>query len=190
MPLRNGKEYLTSHLCKCSVLYSNEMFDYKCSECFDLLTKNGIMSSKEYSYKCDEWVKNNIVDYVGRTFLERNKNITDQHLLNLLIAIFDNTGKYITAKTGLVLFKANRTNRRGHIVGSFVADWWNIKSLRVAAEQKWPSYMECYYGNYSESMEKWGGYKNENTIPPHKPVGKDGTWFYNEIINNLDVSQY
>jgi hypothetical protein len=190
MPLRNGKTYLKSHTCKCGKFYSNKEFDYQCSDCFNYLTKNGIMTSKEFSNKCDEWVTNNKIDEFGRKFLIQNKNITDQHLLNLLIAIFDNTGKYITADTALKLFKAHRTNRRGHIVGSFVADWWNIKSLGVSAEEKWPNYLDCYYGNYSEPMETWGGYRNEKTIPPHKPVGKDGRWLYCKIMHNLDISQY
>lgn len=190
MPLRNGKTYLTSHLCKCGDLYSNKDFDYKCSECFNYLDKNGIMSGKEFSEKCKEWVKNNTIDEFGCDFLSKNKNISDQHLLNLLSSIFNETGKYITTKTGLELFKVNRTNRRGHIVGSFIADWWNIKSLRVDAEKKWPSYLDCYYGNYSEDIEKWPGYKNETTIPPHKPVGINGPWFYNEIMCNLDIDQY
>lgn len=187
MPLRNGKEYLKSHLCKCRNLYSNKEFDYKCSECFNYLSKNGIMTSKEFSDKCNEWARNNAVDEIGGNFLLKNKNITDQHLLNLLTMIFKETGKYITEKIGLELFKANRTNRRGHIVGSFIADWWNIKSLRVSKEDKWPSYIDCYYGNYSEDMTTWSGH---NTIPPHKPVGINGPWFENKIMNNLDISQY
>lgn len=190
MPLKNGKQYLIPHLCKCGNFYSNKEFDYKCSDCFNYLSKNGIMTSKEFSDKCNEWVKNNIIDKFGSDFLLKNKNITDQHLLNLLSNIFTETGKYITAKTGLELFKAGRTNRRGHIVGSFVADWWNIKSRGVTPENKWPSYLDCYYGNYSEDMIVWPGYKNENTIPPHKPIGTKGPWFYNEIMCNLDVDQY
>jgi len=98
--------------------------------------------------------------------------------------------KDVTAETALILFKANRTNRRGHIVGSFVADWWNIKSMGVSEEQKWPSYLDCHYGNYSEDIAKWPGYKNETTIPPRKPIGKAGPWFDNQIMCNLTVSQY
>jgi len=187
MPLRNGKKYLISHLCKCGDLYSNEKFDYKCSECFEYLTKNGIMTSKEYSDKCDEWVKNNTIGETGRLFLLKNKNITDLHLFNLLTSILDTTGKYITEKVGLELFKAGRTNLRGHIVGSFVADWWNIKSLRVSDENKWPSYLDCYYGNYSEDMTKWSGHK---TIPPHNPCGPKNDMINNTIMNNLDLCQY
>lgn len=187
MPLRNGKKYLISHLCKCGDLYSNEKFDYKCSECFEYLTKNGIMTSKEYSDKCDEWVKNNTIGETGRLFLLKNKNITDLHLFNLLTSILETTGKYITEKVGLELFKAGRTNLRGHIVGSFVADWWNIKSLRVSDENKWPSYLDCYYGNYSEDMTKWSGHK---TIPPHNPCGPKNDMINNTIMNNLDLCQY
>ena len=187
MPLRNGKEYLTLHQCECRKFYSNKDFDYKCSDCFNYLSKNGIMTGKEFSDKCNKWVKNNTIDVVGRLFLLKNKNITDQHLLNLLSMIFKETGKYITEEVGLKLFKANRTNSRGHIIGSFIADWWNIKSLGVSKENKWPSYMDCYYGNYSEDMTIWSGHK---TIPPHKPIGINGPWFENEIMNNLDLDQY
>jgi len=179
MPLRNGKKYLKDHICKCKKFYSNELFDYKCSDCFDYLTKNGIMTGMEFSNKCDEWVKNNIIDEIGSNFLLKNKNITDQHLLNLLTLIFKETGKYITEKVGMELFKVNRTNRRGHIVGSFIADWWNIKS-----KGEWPPYLDCYYGNYSEDMTKWSGHK---TVPPHKPIGIKGTYYNNEIMCNLDL---
>lgn len=188
MPLRNGKEYLTIHLCKCKKFYSNKEFDYKCSECFGYLIKNGIVSSKEFSDKCTEWAENNTIDKIGYDFLLKNKHISDQHLLNLLTCILTETGKYITAKIGLELFKAHRTNRRGHIIGSFIADWWNIKSSSVSDEQKWPSYLDCYYGNYSEDMDKWPGKKN--TVPPHKPIGIAGPWFDNEIMCNLKINQY
>tara|TARA_B100000795_G_scaffold254564_1_gene225563 strand:+ start:596 stop:1159 length:564 start_codon:yes stop_codon:yes gene_type:complete len=187
MPLRNGKKYLTDHLCTCKNFYSNKEFDYKCSECFDFLTKNGIVSCKEFSDKCTEWAENNTIDKIGHDFLLKNKHISDQHLLNLLLCILTNTGKYITAKIGLELFKARRTNRRGHIIGSFIADWWNIKSSNASTGQKWPSYLDCYYGNYSEDMDKWPGKKN--TVPPHKPIGPNGH-FNNDIICNLNLNLF
>jgi len=190
MPLRNGKQYLKFHLCNCGKFYSNKEFDYKCSECFNYLSKNGIMTGQEFSDKCDEWVKNNTVDKIGSDFLVKNKNITDQHLLNLLTLIFNTQGKYITTETGLELFKAQRTNRRGHIVCSFVADWWNIKSLGVDTVHKWPSYLDCYYGNYSECMTKWGGHRNEATIPPRKPRGTHNDMINNAIMSNLTLDQY
>lgn len=190
MPLRSGKKYLKPHLCKCGELYSNKEFQYKCSECFDYLSKKGIMSCKEFSEKCEKWVKDNTIDDIGCNFLSKNKNSTDQHLLNLLTNIFNETGKYITSKTGLKLFKANRTNRRGHIICSFIADYWNIRSLRVSTENKWPLYLDCHYGNYSESMEKWGGYKNDKAIPPRLPIGINNPWFYNDIVCNLNVDQF
>ena len=49
MPLKCGKIYLKPHLCKCGKFYSNKDFDYKCSECFNHLAKNGFMSNKEFS---------------------------------------------------------------------------------------------------------------------------------------------
>ena len=190
MSLRNGKEYLKPHLCSCGDFYSNKEFEHKCSGCFNYLSKNGIMTSQEFSDKCDEWVKNNTVDETGSEFLVKNKNITDQHLLNLLTVILNTQGKYITSKIGLKLFKAHRTNRRGHIVGSFIADWWNIKSRDVEAAHKWPQYLDCYYGNYSEGLLKWPGCKNESTVPPRKPRGPINDYIDNEIMCNLTLNQY
>ena len=42
--------------------------------------------------------------------------------------------------------------RRGHILGPFVCDWWNIRT-----DKGWPSYMSCYYGDF------------DNKIPPKFP---------------------
>lgn len=184
MPLRSGKKYLILHQCHCGY-YSHQSFDYKCSDCWDYCAKNGIMTTAEFGEKCEEWVKNNVIDEEGRHFILRNKNISDQHLFNFLVGIYENTGKYITAETGLKLFKANPTNNRGHIIGSFVADWWQIKSKRVSEDKKWPSYMDCYYGNWSEDMSKWPGYKN--TIPPKKPRGKNNDMVNNKIIMGINV---
>ena len=100
----------------------------------------------------------------------KNKHISDQHLYNFLTSIFECTGKYILAETGLELFNANPTNSRGHIIGSFVADWWEIKSKRVSEEKKWPGYMDCYYGFWSNPIEDWSGI-NTASIPPRMPRG-------------------
>jgi hypothetical protein len=179
MPLRSGKQYLILHQCQCNAgYYSHQNFDYKCSDCWDYCTKNGIMTGKEFKKRCEEWVSNNMVDEYGRNFILKNKHIADLHLFNFLVGIYENTGKYITAETGLKLYKANPTTNRGHIIGSFVADWWNIKSLKVSEENRWPSYMDCYYGNYSDQIESWSGV-NHTSIPPKKPRGKN-----NEFVNN------
>jgi hypothetical protein len=177
MPIRNGKEYLIQHFCNCGKFYSNKEFSYKCSGCWNYCAKNGIMTSKEFGDKCNKWANDNIIDEIGRKFILKNKNISDQHLYNLLTKILENTGKYITADTGLKLFKARPTNSRGHIVGSFIADWWEIKSKNIPEDKKWPTFMECYYGNYGEDILKWPGV-NHVSIPPKKPRGPK-----NDFIN-------
>ena len=185
MPIRSGKEYLIHHLCNCGKFYSCKEFSYKCSGCWNYCEKNGIMTSKEFGDKCRKWVKDNTVDEIGRKIILKNKEMSDQRLFNFLTDILKHTSKYITADIGLKLFKDNPTTNRGHIVGSFIADWWNIKSRNVIEENKWPSYMDCYYGNYSEDISTWPGYKNEETIPPRKPSGKNNDMVNNKIMMNI-----
>ena len=98
MPTRSGKKYLIPHKCHgCDFdYYSHKNFDYKCSSCWEYCEKNGIMSSKEFGDKCRQWAKDNIVGPTGKHFILKNKNISDQHLLNLLAEIFEHTGKYIS----------------------------------------------------------------------------------------------
>ena len=191
MPLRSGKRYLISHKCHCcnGGYYSHRNFDYKCSDCWNYCRKNDIMTTAEFGDKCRQWVKDNIVDEEGRKFILRNKHISDQHLFNFLVGIFENTGKYITAETGLKLFKANPNQNRGHIVGSFIADWWEIKSLRVSEDKKWPGYMDCYYGFWSDPIESWSGI-NSASIPPKKPRGPKNNMINNKIIMGINYHGY
>lgn len=186
MPTRSGKKYLISHKCHgCDFdYYSHKNFDYKCSSCWEYCEKNGIMSSKEFGDKCRQWVKDNIVGPTGKHFILKNKNISDQHLLNLLVEIFEHTGKYISAEIGLELYKANPSSNRGHILGSFIADWWEIKSHSVSEDKKWPGYMDCYYGFWSNPIESWSGI-NTASIPPKKPRGIKNHFINNEIIKSI-----
>lgn len=188
MPTRSGKGYLISHKCHaCNVgYYSHKNFDYKCSGCWEYCVKNGIMTGTEFGEKCRQWAKDNIVDEEGRKFILKNKNITDHHLFNLLTGILVNTKKYISAETGLELYKANPSNNRGHIVGSFIADWWEIKSSNVSEDKKWPGYMECYYGFWSNPIETWSGV-NHTSIPPKKPPGPKNNFINNEIMMVLNI---
>ena len=187
MPLRSGKKYLILHLChSCNGgYYSNPKFDYKCSDCWEYCEKNGIMTGTEFGEKCRQWAKDNIVDEIGRKFILRNKHISDQHLFSFLTGILQNRGKYISAETGLTLFKANPSNNRGHILGSFIADWWEIKSSKVSEDKKWPGYMDCYYGFWSDPIESWGGV-NHASIPPKKPRGPKNYMINNEIMIGIN----
>ena len=186
MPTRNGKKYLISHKCHaCNIgYYSDENFDYKCSGCWEYCKKNGIMTNKEFGEKCRQWAKDNTVEEDVRKFILRNKHISDQHLYNFLTGIFVNTEKYISAETGLELFKENPTNRRGHILGSFISDWWEIKSSRVSDDKKWPRFMDCYYGLDDVSIENWSG-PNHASIPPKNPRGPNNDFIDNKILMNI-----
>ena len=193
MPTRSGKSYLISHKCNganCRDMeqhlkyYSHENFNYKCSSCWEYCEKNGIMTSKEFGDKCREWARENTVDKDFGTFILKNKHISDKHLFNFLTSIFINMNKYISAEIGLELFKANPSSNRGHIVGSFIADWWEIKSKNTSPEKKWPGYMECYYGFWSNPIEHWSGI-NTASIPPKKPLGPRNNFINNEIIMNI-----
>ena len=174
MPTRSGKRYLIGHKCHAcpgeTIYYSHKNFNYKCSGCWEYCEKNGIMTSKEFGNKCKQWAKDNTVDKDLQKFILKNKNISDQHLFNFLTGIFINTKKYISADIGLELFKVNPSCYRGHIVGSFIADWWEIKSYNTLPEKKWPGYMDCYYGFWSNPIEDWSGI-NTASIPPKKPPG-------------------
>ena len=185
MPTRSGKRYLIWHKChSCpgsSRYYSHENFNYKCSSCWEYCEKNGIMTSKEFGGKCRQWAKENTVDEDLKKFILKNKNFTDQHLFNLLTNIFISTKKYISADIGLKLFNANPSENRGHIVGSFIADWWEIKSYNTPQDKKWPGYMDCYYGFWSNPIEDWSGI-NTASIPPKKPRGPKNHFINNEII--------
>ena len=188
MPTRSGKRYLIwrpgdlCHSCPGNPrYYSYKNFDYKCSSCWEYCVKNDIMTSKEFGDKCRQWAKDNTVDEDLRKFILKNKNITDQHLFNLLTGILQNPGKYISAETGLELFKANPSNNRGHILGSFIADWWEIKSSKVSEDKKWPGYMDCYYGFWSNPIESWSGI-NSASIPPKMPRGPKNHFINNKII--------
>ena len=172
MPTRSGREYLIAHKCQsCDRgYYSHKNFDYKCSGCWDFCMKNGIMTSTEFGDKCRAWAKDNTLDDDGQKFILGNRNISDQHLYNLLTSIFEHTGKYISAEVGLKLFKANPTIKRGHLVGGFVADWWKIKSRNDNPKKRWPGYIDCYYGFWSNSIESWPSI-NSASIPPKMPLG-------------------
>ena len=89
----------------------------------------------------------------------------------LLSGIFINEKKYISADIGLQLYNARPSENRGHIIGSFISDWWEIKSSGVSTDKKWPSFMACYYGNYNESIDSWSGINSGVSIPPKLPLG-------------------
>jgi len=191
MPTRSGKKYLIPHQChSCpgeEKYYSNKSFDYKCSSCWEYCKKNGMITSKEFGDKCRQWAKDNTVDKELEKFILKNKNISDQHLFNFLTGIFVNIKKYINAEIGLKLFKANPTTRRGHIVGSFIADWWEIKSKFVSEDKKWPPYMDCYYGFWSNPIESWSGI-NKASIPPKMPIGPENEYINNKIMCEINFN--
>ena len=146
-----------------------------------------MITSKEFGDKCRQWAKDNTVDKELEKFILKNKNISDQHLFNFLTGIFVNIKKYINAEIGLKLFKANPTTRRGHIVGSFIADWWEIKSKFVSEDKKWTPYMVCYYGFWNNPIESWSGI-NKASIPPKMPIGHKNEYINNKIMCEINFN--
>ena len=164
MPLRSGKEYLVSHKCVCGKFYSNRQFEYKCSECFGLLVKDNYLGPEEFTAKCDEWAKNNVIlDQVVRNMVTKCAMLRrDELLLDMLSMVKLSCSKLISSEFGVALYRCYPSLRRGHIVASFVADWWNINSNTT----DWPAHLSCYYGNFNEPLRMWNG---KTKIPPRMP---------------------
>ena len=170
MPLRNGKEYLISHKCsQCKKFYSNEKFEYQCSECFGFLESDNYLNAEEFKNLCDKWAADNTIrdDNIIRLLKRAARVGQDELLLSILKLVKEETNKFITAKFALKLYKNFPSLRRGHVVASYVADWWNINSI---IEKEWPQHLVCYYGNYNEPLER----RQNVVIPPRYP---------NKIIN-------
>ena len=162
MPTRSGKTYLIAHKCHAcdEGLYSHINYNYKCRKC--------------WGKQCKQWAKENIMNTTETNFVIRHKNHSDEYVFSLLKELLQWTGKYISAECGLQLFKSNPTNKRGHIVCSFIADWWEINS-----NKKWPPYLVCYYGHFNKPIESW--YNFDYSIPPKMPPGP-----MNSMINNAN----
>ena len=153
MPLRSGRRYLTAHKCqKCLKFYSHTKFDYKCSYCFNGCEPGPYSPSVETLAAAEEWVKNNTIDpanplhskYVS--LVKRGAQMGNFILLAVLRNLRDEEGKFLRASHALELFRMCESTQRGHVVGSYVADWWNIRTQSAGGE--WPSYVVCYYGDF------------------------------------------
>jgi len=153
-------------MCGCSKFYSNEKFNFKCSECYGLFDKTNYIEKENFITKCNEWVQANTVQnskIIG--LLKRAGASTGNELMfNIISYVKEEKGLYISSDLGLELYKMNPTQQRGHIVASFIADWWNINSKLT----EWPAYLSCYYGNFNESLEVCF-MDNRRNIPPRLP---------------------
>ena len=150
MPLRSGNEYLPAHKCqKCLKFYSNVEFAYLCSACSPDF-KSDTPDYTERKARLEGWVLAQTLP-VGGKILSCLKKCGDQGDLLLLECLKElrSRGKLLQAAFALSLLGGVR---RGHIVASFVCDWWNIRQ-----DLGWPSYLVCYYGDY------------DNKIPPKCP---------------------
>ena len=137
MPLRNGKQYLDSYLCrKCKEFYGSDNHNYKCSNCFNRVS--GQLSTYEaYIKSCNNWVIENCLVSTDSSFqsLKRISKLKNDILLyNWLRMVKHADSKFLLAKDALQLFKDNPTLKRGHILGHMIGDWWNI----ISGENKWP----------------------------------------------------
>ena len=83
--------------------------------------------------------------------------------LCMLLCALKKKGFLLSSKDALEIFKSSsesRTNARGHIVATHIADWWNIKTSRAGGE--WPPYLACYYGDFDSPYPP-------RTLPPRPP---------------------
>ena len=162
MPLRNGKQYLDSYLCRrCKEFYGSDDYDFKCSACFNRVS--GQLSTYEaYIESCNNWATENCLVSTDSSFqpLKRISKLKNDLLLyNCLRMIKHADNKFLLAKDALKLFKDNPTLKRGHILGHMIGDWWRI----ISGENKWPAYVSCYYGNYNEP------HTFSTIVPPRMP---------------------
>ena len=167
MPLRNGKEYLLSYLCrKCTKFYGSEQYNYNCSYCLN--GTQGLPTQEVFTEKCNQWAIENSFKNTGVWFrsLKQVSKLKKDNILYSLIQSMKGHGenmrnKYLLADDALVLYNDNPTLLRSHILGHIVSDWWNI----VSTDNKWPPHVAWYYGNFNEPLEIG---KN---IPPRMPHG-------------------
>ena len=163
MPTRTGKEYLIPHLCQhCRKYYSNSKFGYTCSGCCEDFKTTKKTIDAEFIRKLNEWVNNTTLNLnigCAKPLLKFLKN-ADTITLYLCLHSLRAKGIYIRSEDALELLKYNESVTRGHVVGSCIADWWNIKTPRAGG--KWASYLVCYYGRFdSPALPR--------TIPPSGP---------------------
>jgi len=58
MPLRNGKQYLDSYLCRrCKEFYGAKQYNYNCSYCAN--GTQGFPTQEAFTEKCNQWAIEN-----------------------------------------------------------------------------------------------------------------------------------
>jgi len=159
MPTRNGKNYLIPHKCQqCKIFYSHKTFNYKCSECSgNPITYPPRISSPELN----TWVDKHTIDIsnsLESSVFRKMKKSDNVNLLAQLIHLRFEGKRLLKAKDALHLL--NGCNARAHIVGSSIADWWNIKTSNRGGQ--WPGYMACYYGDFDNPYPP-------RLLPPRPP---------------------
>jgi len=168
MPLRSGRYYLKAHKCQvCLKFYSHTEFNYKCSYCFNGGGPEPYCPSPEELAATEEWVNKNTINptdplhskYVS--LIKHGAMMGNMVLLAVLRNLRDEEGKLLRASHALELFRLSESTQRGHVVGSYVADWWNIRTQSAGGE--WPPYVVCYYGNFDSPYVP--------KMPPRPPRG-------------------
>lgn len=148
MTTRTGMSYLPAFLCnKCNKFYGYEGFGWLCSYCSGHAPSAS--DAKERADACAAWTRENTLggqgSKIGLSILRTFPKLPDNLLYSALI-ILKKKGIYLAAADAVKLLG---TITRGHIIGSVVADWWNIKTPHVGGE--WPAYLACYYGQFDSA---------------------------------------
>lgn len=153
MPLRSGKSYLKPHRCQaCHKFYSYSEFGYQCSYCFKGCDTGPYCPSEERLKAAAAWVDANTINpsdplhskYVA--LLKHASRMGNLILLAVLRNLRGEEGKLLRSSHAKELFEMCGSVQRGHVIGSHIADWWNIRTQSAGGE--WPSYVVCYYGDF------------------------------------------
>ncbi len=151
MPTRSGKAYLIPWKCRvCRKYYGHKCFGYKCSECSGAGIMKGMRLAEEgRRLALFGWVKAVTLNpdfEAGVKILRLLQAQADIRLLYGCLKLVRDSGRLLRAHEGLwLLGDQGGYVARGHVIASFVADWWNIKT-----QLGWPSYLVCYYGNFDD----------------------------------------
>ena len=148
----------TTKCIECNEYYGRIESDNKCSYCF-----KGIKTMKDPNFqkKLNNYVKSKTEIKQSYKNLLRQLAFGNNHaILKQLHEHFITEGLYITAKFGSeILENCGRDEKKSHIIGSLIIDWWNMVNYKFNATEM------CYFGRFGDPYE----IEEIKTIPPPPP---------------------
>lgn len=143
---------------ECNEYYGRIESDNKCSYCF-----KGIKTMKDPNFqkKLNNYVKSKTKIKQSYKNLLRQLAFSNNHaILKQLHEHLIDEGLYITAKFGSeILEHCGRDEKKSHIIGSLIIDWWNMVNYKFNATEM------CYFGRFGDPYD----IEEIKTIPPPPP---------------------